>query len=635
MVKSEGLFTFWDQRRLAKRALDDRGGRHGTRRTNLGRIALGTDELRARSLRAICGLAVVLTSSASWAASQATDGGVTVFVNAKVFTAEPTAPYAEALAVAGDRIRAVGQRRSVLAAAGTGARVVDLNGRFLLPGMVDAHAHPIGSSLVLGGGMGLVMANYTVENGPIEQLLAFVADTVAGGKSRYGDVAAVLGVDTGYWSHARELDAQLSHGRFAAAPIVLIGSDGHTAWCNLAVRKRAGISAAMLRALPAGESRYYGFDADFEPNGFVVDRGLTRLLQSLPEPPPDLLLAAARAGVRNMNSLGITAWLDAAAAGVVGGDLPLTLDGPSALTSYRELSRRGELTAHVAAYPVIDPRGGVQQIEVMEALRKKFGDVPNLTMPGIKVFADGVVEYPSQTAALTVPYRNTGTSAPLLFDPASFDALVTEADRRGLTVHIHAIGDLAVKASLDAIGAARQANPKGLLPHTITHVQFIDREDEPRFAQYGVIAALQLLWAATDPSTTEAVQPYIDARILATMYPARSLLQAGAVIAGASDWPVSDANPFLAIAQAETRTGPEGVLDAGERMPREAMLYAYTRNAARALGQAESIGSLAPGKKADLVLVDRDILTVSPDELRKTEVVWTMFGGKVVYGNAP
>ena len=273
--------------------------------------------------------------------------------------------------------------------------------------------------------------------------------------------------------------------------------------------------------------------------------------------------------------------------------------------------------------------------DVGSELRREFRDVPNLTVPGLKVFADGVVEFPSQTAALTSPYVNTGRTSPVLFDPQRFNALVVEADRRGLIVHIHAIGNQAVKASLDAFGAARRANPTGTLPHTLTHAQFVDPEDVPRFAQYRVIAALQLLWAVADPSTNEVVKPYIDPQIYAHMYPARAMLEAGATIAGASDWPVSSPNPFEAMAQAETRTGPQGVLDAGQRMPREAMLLAYTRGSAQVLDQLDQIGTLAPGKRADLVLVDRDVLTVSPDELRGAKVVWTLFGGRVVYGSGP
>jgi hypothetical protein len=284
---------------------------------------------------------------------------------------------------------------------------------------------------------------------------------------------------------------------------------------------------------------------------------------------------------------------------------------------------------------VVQPDLGNQQIDVVEALRAKFKDVPNLTIPGLKVFADGVVEIPSQTAALTKPYLNTGRSVGPLFTPAKMNALVSEAYRRGLTVHIHAIGDLAVKDSLDAFLAARSANPGSRLPFVMTHAQFVDPEDIPRFAEIHVIAALQLLWAVADPSTNEQVKPYIAPEIYRWMYPARAILDTGGEIAGASDWPVSTANPFAAMFQAETRSGPQGVLDAAERMPREAMLFAYTRNSAEALDQLSEIGTLAPGKRADLTLIDRDVLTIPAEELRKAKVVFTMFAGKIVYGGEP
>jgi predicted amidohydrolase YtcJ len=273
----------------------------------------------------------------------------------------------------------------------------------------------------------------------------------------------------------------------------------------------------------------------------------------------------------------------------------------------------------------------LQELATVQKLRKEFQGVPHLTVPGFKIFADGVVEYPSQTAALTKPYKNTGRSGDLLFDSARFSELVTAADRQGLIVHVHALGDRAVKETLNAIEAARKANGNSGLPHTLTHVQFADPEDIPRFGQLGAIAALQLFWAEASQDTIELVKPYIDPAIYEWQYPARSLLDAGATISGASDWSVSSPNVFWAIYQAETRKGPEGVLDPNQRMPRDAMFYAYTRNSARAMNQLEKIGSIAPGKQADLVLVDRDVMTVPVEELRNTKVLWTMVGGRTVW----
>jgi predicted amidohydrolase YtcJ len=573
------------------------------------------------------GIPVLLTFLAGgvWAADSAT-----VFYDAQVFTGEPDHPFADAVAIRGARIVAVGALAAVEKAAGPGARKVDLKGKFLMPGMVDSHAHPI------DGGLTLIQANYPDTNDSIPALTQFVADHVRKKDSRLGDVLVVQGLDIGFWSHAAEIDAALSSGAFADQPIVLIGSDGHTDWANKAARTRAGITAQYIRGLPHNLQHCYGFDAaSFNPNGFMVDPCRDKLEASIPKPSAQLMLQAGEAAVHYMNGLGITAWLDAAVSGVVGGAIPASVDDPGYLPVYRALAERGELTAHVAAYPVVKPDVGSQQIDVVEALRAKYQGVPNLTIPGLKVFADGVVEIPSQTAALTKPYVNTGRSGQLLFTPAKMNALVTEAAKRGLNVHIHAIGDRAVKASLDAFEAARKAYPDANLPFTLTHAQFVDPEDIPRFAQLHVIAALQLLWAVADPSTNEQVKPYIDPSIYRWMYPARSMLDSGAVISGASDWPVSTANPFAATYQAETRSGPQGVLDASQRMPRAAMLYAYTRNSAQALGQLKEIGTIAPGKYADLVLVDRDVLTVPAQELQRAAVIFTLFEGKIVYGHEP
>jgi serine/threonine protein kinase/Tol biopolymer transport system component len=166
-------------------------------------------------------------------------------------------------------------------------------------------------------------------------------------------------------------------------------------------------------------------------------------------------------------------------------------------------------------------------------------------------------------------------------------------------------------------------------------LQLIRPEDIPRFHELGVIASFQLYWATAETDTIELVKPYIDPALYEWQYPARSVLDEGGIIAGASDWPVSTANVFRAIYQAETRKGSAGILDARQRVPREAMLYAYTQNAARALGEQDRIGSIAPGKQADFALLDRDVLTATAEEVRDTKVLWTIAGGKTVYGTKP
>ncbi len=560
-------------------------------------------------------LAVFCFASVSW--GQGPDKAERVLFNAKIFTGVPDHPYADAVAIRGDKIVAVGSLAEVLPATNKNAERVDLQGKFLLPGLIDSHAHPI------EGGLALISADVDNEMPSVDALVAFAADAKKSGRGMRGDLLFISGMPLIYWSKTDDLNARLSSGAYADVPVFLGGMDGHTGWANRTLLRRAGVTKDFLSRLSQSERAYYGVSPTGDPNGFAVDAGLEKIEAVISPPTTEQHLEGGRAAVHYLHSLGITAWLDA-------------LADPPILATYRSLAERGDLTAHVAAFPEVNPRNDPAiELEAVQKIQQEYANLPNLTLSGIKVFADGVMEYPSQTAAMTKPYRNTGKAGDLLFDPARFAELATLADKQGLIVHVHALGDRAVKEALNGIAAARKANGNSGLPHTLTHVQVADPEDFPRFRQLGVIAALQLLWATAEPDTIELLKPYLDPELYRWQYPARSLLDAGGTISGASAWPVTSPNVFWAIYQAETRKGPEGVLDADQCVPREAMLFAYTRNSARALNQQDKIGSLAPGMQADLVLVDRDVLTVTPEEMRDTKVLWTMVGGVTVYRAQP
>lgn len=558
---------------------------------------------------------VLWLTSISW--GQGTDHSERVFFNAKVFTGVPDHPYAEAVAVRGDKIVAVGNLADVQLAAGKGAEKIDLQGKSLLPGFIDSHIHAI------HGGVTLISPDIGDRKMSIDELASFAADAKKSGKGMRADVLFIGGMPLVFWSQTNELNAKFNGGAFAQTPVFLAGSDGHTGWGNRLLLQRAGVTKDFLSHLPSEERAHFGVGGDGEPNGFVVDAGMGKLRSVVPEPSADQMFEAGRAAVQYLHSLGITAWLDAWA-------------GPEVLGAYKRLAQSGDLTAHVAAFPVVDPqKDALQELDRVLKLQKEYSGIPNLVIPGLKVFADGVLEYPSQTASITRPYHNTGKSGDLLFDPAWFAKLAVATDKAGLIIHVHALGDRAVKETLNGIEAARKANGNSGLPHTLTHMQLVDPEDFPRFHQLGAVAALQLLWANAGPETIELIKPYLDPELYRWQYPARSLLDSGTIISGASDWFVSSPNVFEAIYEAETRKGTEGVLDAAQCMPREAMLFAYTRNSAIALNQQTHIGSLAPGMQADLVLVDRDVLTVSPEELKDTKVLWTMVGGATVYHAKP
>jgi len=534
-----------------------------------------------------------------------------IFFNAKIFTADPQNPYAEAIAIRGNKIAAVGTLPEVTKSVSANAERVDLRGKSLFPGFIDSHSHS------LMGGMGLISADASERVQTIDELVKFAAEAKTSGRGMQGDILQIRGLPLEFWSHIGELNAKFSTGAYENQPVLLSGMDGHTAWANRALLKRAGISSDYLKKLTDAERSYYGVGKDFEPNGFVVDAGMEKINPLLPKPSDDRLLASGRAALRYNYSLGITSWLD-------------PLAEPDVLKGYKLLADHGELISLVAAFPQVYAKDPAAELAGVQKIREIYKNVPNLYVTGIKLFADGVVEYPSQTANLTKLYRNTGRNGELLFDPKKFAELCISADKQGLIIHVHALGDGAVKAALDGIAAARKANGSSGLPHTLTHEQFVDPADFPRFRELGVISALQLFWANAGNDTIEIVKPYLDPEVYKWQYPARSILDNGGVISGASDWPVSSANVFWGIYQAETRKGDEGVLDASQDMPREAMFYAYTRNSARAMNM-DNIGSLAPGKRADLILIDRDVLTVSPEEMRDAKILWTIVAGKTVY----
>ncbi|SCZ51666.1 MULTISPECIES: amidohydrolase [unclassified Pseudomonas] len=550
-----------------------------------------------------------------------------VLHNAKVFTAEQGQPLQQAVAVEQGRIVMVGSDAQVLALKAPGTQVIDLQGKVLKPGFIDSHSHAI------FGGLKLKAADLETQQLPLDELEQRLRGWRDDGKARHGEILSVSGFPSTYWSQVDALEQRFNQGEWADVPILFVGWDYHTGWANRAMLKRGGIDAARVKALQGEAQATIGHHPDSSPNGFVADAGLSALTSQLPPPSFEQLLDAGRAA-RDLNlSLGITALMDPAANATPGDALFAmhpTAQTVGVLPVYKALAQKGELTLRVAALMVANPKSRPADLEVLEQVRQQFLGVPNLSLPGIKIFADGVAEFPAQTASLLTPYKNSKKDGELLIDPAHFGELVSAADARGWLVHVHAIGDRAVRESLNGIEQARRDRQSGVV-HSITHLQMVNPKEFARFKPLDVIASMQLYWAAADELSIDLLQPYISAMQFQFMYPARSLLKNGATIAGASDWPVSTPEPWKAIAQAINRKGPKGVLNKDEGIDRETMFYAYTRNAARAIGLEQQIGSLAPGKQADLIVLDRDVFQVPQEQLAQTQVLKTYFAGREVY----
>ncbi|MGY4664845.1 putative amidohydrolase YtcJ [Pseudomonas chlororaphis] len=574
--------------------------------------------------RFIPNLLAIAVSFASMEAMAATD---LVLFNGQVFTADRAQPKAQALAVADGKVLQVGSDAQIKALIETGTRVIDLGGKTLMPGLIDSHSHAI------FGGLEMTSANLQDEVVGLDELEKKLRAWRDDGKARHGDVLSIAGMSSAYWAQAEALGQRFNAGEWARVPVVFTGSDHHTAWANDAMLERAGIDAALLKNLPQAERDTIGKLADGRPNGFLVDAGWDRVAAKMPVPSSAALLNAAQSAVRYNNSLGITAWMDPAANAAPGEAvfaLKPTAQTVGVLPVYKALAESGGMSAHVAALLVANPKSLPADLDVLEQVRQQFQGIPNLTLPGVKIFADGVIEYPAQSAAMIDPYSNSHKQGELLIDPEHFGELVSAIDQRGWRVHIHAIGDRAVRESLNGIAQARKDRQSGIA-HSITHLQMVNPKEFARFKPLGVIASMQLLWASADDYTLDMIKPYVSALAFRYQYPAHSLLKQGATLAGASDWPVSSPNPWNAIAQAITRKGPLGVLNADERLDRETMFYAYTLNAARAIGLERQIGSLSAGKQADFIVLDRDVFKVDEKALHETQVLQTWFAGREVY----
>jgi predicted amidohydrolase YtcJ len=574
-----------------------------------------------RFIPSLLGAALACASLESMAAADL------ILTNGKVFTGEPGQALMQAVAVEDGKVLKVGSNAEINALAAAGTQRIDLAGKVLMPGMIDTHSHPIMGAIASMG------ANLYDEVKPLNELEQWIIAQDQAGQARHADVIIIAGVSSGYWEQSAGLGKIFNQGRWAKQPVVLNGIDGHTGWANNAMLEKVGIDAALIKSLSDKERDYIGHGADFTPNGYLAENGWDRVRSQLPEPSEAHMLNAAREAVRVNNQVGITAWMDAAANASTGDslfELRPTEENVGVLPLYRKLAENGELKAHVAALMIAHPKSAPADLAVIDKVMQQFKNVPNLSFPGIKIFADGVMEFPGQTAAVLDPFKNSLKRGELLIDPASFGQLVVAAEQRGWIMHMHAVGDRAVRESLNGFAYARKLNPTPMA-HSISHLQLVNPKEFPRFKELGVIASMQLLWATAETYTEDLVKPYVSALTYSHQYPAQSLHKAGAIIAGASDWPVSSPNPWNAIAQASTRKGPMGVLNAKESIDRETMFYAYTLNAAKALRLEQQIGSLAPGKQADLIVLDRDVFKVSDAELFDTKVVQTFFAGKSVY----
>ena len=542
-------------------------------------------------------------------------------------------PNARGLAVTGGKIAFVGDAASARKRLRPGGRLIVLEpGQAVMPGLVDAHVHMLDAGLMLTRCPLDEAPRGPEGKGPALEMIKECSK-----RAREKGKEWVIGSgwslvwfdDKGRGPSAAELDAVV-----ADLPAVFYDDNGHSAWVNSLALTKAEIFTC--KEVPRGriECIDEAPKPDSKPWGTLREAAVNLVDEKLPETTQEEWLAGLRVAQTILHSHGITMLQDANV-------------NPGMVDAYHEAARRGQLTMKVVAAQLADPsKPASQAYELVQ--RRDEKSTGRFSASAVKIFIDGVLE--SQTAALLEPYVGTDDCGILNWatptsssceagDSAVLADLVSLLDRHGMQVHMHAIGDRAVREGLDALAAARLANGPSDNRHHMAHLQLVSPADLPRFRALGVIANVQPFWMFPDRWFEENAEAVIGPERAGQLYPLRSIVRAGARIAAGSDWFVSSPNPFKAIQVGTTRQSPEPPFGAPwiptERVSRKTLLAAYTTGGAYVNHREHETGSLEVGKAADFVIVDRNPLTVPVRRISGTRVLKTFVDGEEVYAAGP
>jgi hypothetical protein len=530
-----------------------------------------------------------------------------VLLNGKFWTVNKAQPQAEALAIWRDRIFRVGDNDDIRALIGARTRTIDLKGHRVVPGFYDSHVHLLGSG----------------------QRLSEVALKDAAAESEFGrrlrEFDGKLPRDRwllgGEWDHDRTFDGQLPGADqldkyVLERPVFLRRYDGHMAVVNSRVLKLAGITAQTPD--PAG-GVIYRKPGTMEPTGLLRDNAMDLVTRLIPSPSEAEIAEAVRAALEEARQVGVTSVQD--------------MDGSDLVTRrklfrlYQRLARSGELTCRIdLRWPLAE----WQQLAQLGVESAFGGDW--VKIGGVKGFVDGSLG--SSTAKMYEPFVNEPGSTGVFVTPLDkLRQYIQEADKAGLSIAVHAIGDRANAELLSIFADVAQANGARDRRFRIEHAQHLRPEDFPRFKENAVIASMQPYHAIDDGRWAEG---RIGHRRCASSYACRSMLEAGARLAFGSDWSVAPLSPLLGIDAAVNRRTLDGKHPEGwfpeQKITVAEALEAYTLTSAFAAFEERDRGSLEAGKLADLVVLSRDVLAdAERDHIADTEVLMTVVGGKVIY----
>ncbi len=558
----------------------------------------------------------------------------TVYRNGYVYTVDAKDSVHQALAVRAGRIVYVGGNDGAKALTGKATRVIDLHGRMLMPGLIDAHMHPqSGGSRLLNCSLDYVPLTVPQFQARIQ---ACLDRDKAAGPDRW--LVVVNWFQQGMLPEGVATSAATLDALQTSRPVIVRSSFGHSVQLNA-----KGIAVAGIRRdTPDPAGGRIVRDAQGDATGLLEDAAQDLAMNLLPPLTEAENLAASAAALEAMRRQGITTFLDA-------------YTDPETMTAFTQLQREGKLTARAHFAVLIDPDKGGTVAELLKQ-RRQFDQGPTRVAPSLqvrhaKLFMDGVIAAPAFTGAMLEPYLvDRGTAdrpdwqsgpsngPPSYFTKEALNSTLAELARAQIDPHIHADGDRAVRESLDAIETLRAtARGKDVRP-VLAHDEIVAPADYGRFAKLDATAVLSFQWAKPAPDTVGALRDFMGPARYAIVEPQALLLHAGARIAYGSDWPVDPLDIWFALKVGVTRTAaPDAGKDYAGRltsqpgMPRAAVLRAITLNAAYTLRQETSTGSLEVGKLADLIVLDRNVLTIPAEEIADVKVLQTVVGGKVVY----
>ena len=571
------------------------------------------------------------------AADTATAPADRAYANGIVFTADAGGTIAQALAIQGGRIVYVGDNAGLAPFLGASTIRVDLAGRFLMPGLVDGHMHPVeaGSTLLK---CSLHYESLTVAEFQ-QRIQACLDGAEAAGPDDWLEVVSWFQENmrpAGVITSRATLDALRTR-----RPVVVRSSFGHSLLANSRALELAGITAAT----PDPHGGKFWRDAAGEPTGLLEDAAQDVFDALLPKPTAADDEQAALASLDAMKRQGITSFLDASAA-------------DTDIAAFAAVRRSGKLTARAHFAVTIEPAEAADPsvaVARVMSLRTRYDEGAIVPKPGItvlnaKLFLDGVISAPALTGAMLEPYRrNAGTAeAPrwvegtsrgpeVYFPGPQLAATLIELGRAGVDPHMHADGDAAVRAGLDGVAAMRKALPSADIRPAIAHDEIVAPADFGRYKALDTTAVLSFQWEKPAGDTL-GLRDYFGPERMKILEPSGLLAAAGARIAFGSDWPVDALDEWFAFKVGVTRTNApdapaefRGRLGDDPGLSPEAVLRAATINAAYELHQDDVTGSLQAGKFADLIVLDRNPLTVPADEVAGTRVLETVVGGEVVY----